>query len=37
MTSLTVHATTVASKNPPINEHIGMNIKISFNVYEKSK
>ncbi len=35
--ALTLNATTVANKNPPIKFHTGVNIKISINVYEKSK
>ncbi len=35
MSSLTLHVTTVANKNPPIKLHIGMNIKISFKMHEK--
>ncbi len=35
--ALTLYATTVANKNPPIKFYTGMNIKISVNAYEKSK
>ncbi len=35
--ALTLYATTVVNKNPPIKFYTGMNINISVNVYEKSK